>query len=84
MSRILRVHELVTVTKEYKYEVSDEISDEEFLKALENTFGEVYEVDDDNPYVEFIDSEYLFETENHYNGSETLVFKGNTLLGTVV
>jgi hypothetical protein len=84
MSRILKVHELVTVTKEYKYEVSDEMSDEEFLNALENTDGEIYEVDDDNPYVEFIESEYLFETEEHYNGSETLVFKGNTHIGTVV
>lgn len=83
MSRILKVHELVTVVKEYKYEVSDEMSDEEFLNALENTDGEIYEIDD-NPYVEFIESEYLFETEDHYSGSETLVFKGNTHIGTVV
>lgn len=84
MSRILRVQETVNVIKEYKYEVSDEMSDEEFLKALKNTYGEIYEVDDNNPYVEFIDSEYLYETESHNHGSETLVFKGNTYIGTVV
>ena len=84
MSRILRVQETVNVIKEYKYEVSDELSNEEFLKELENTHGEIYEVDDDNPYVEFIDSEYLYETESHYSGSETLVVEGNKVIGTVV
>ena len=83
MSRILRVHELVTVIKEYVYEVSDEMSNEEFLKALEDTDGEIYEIDEKQE-VSFVDSEYLFETEVHYNGSETLVVEGNKVIGTVV
>lgn len=83
MSRILKVQELVTVTKEYKYEVPDDISNEEFMKELEKTEGEIYEIDD-YLNVNFIGSEYLYDTESHYYGSETLVIEGDKVIGTVV
>ena len=64
-------------------ELYSEMSNEEFLKALEDTDGEIYEIDEKQE-VSFVDSEYLFETEVHYNGSETLVVEGNKVIGTVV
>lgn len=83
MSRILKVQELVNVVKEYKYEVPDDISVEEFIKGLEKTKGEIYEIDD-YLNVNFIDCEYLYETELHCNNSETLIIQGNEVIGTVI
>jgi signal peptidase I len=83
MSRILKVQELVNVIKEYEYEVPDDISNEEFIKELEKTEGEIYKIDD-YLNVNFIDSEYLYETELHCSGSETLIIKDNKVIGTIV
>lgn len=83
MSRILKVQELVNVIKEYKYEVPDDISNEEFIKGLEKTKGEIYEIDD-YLNVNFIDCEYLYETELHCNGSETLIIEGDKLIDTII
>lgn len=83
MSRILKVQELVNVIKEYAYEVPDDISNEEFIKGLEKTKGEIYEIDD-YLNVNFIDSEYLYDTELHSNGSETLIIRDNEVIGTVI
>jgi signal peptidase I len=83
MSRILKVQELVNVVKEYKYEVPDDISNEEFIKELEKTEGEIYEIDD-YLNVNFIDSEYLYETELHCSGSETLIIEGDKLIDTII
>ena len=83
MSRILKVQESVNVIKEYKYEVPDDISNEEFMKELERTEGEIYEIDD-YLNVNFISSEYLCETELHCGGSETLIIEGDKVIGTVV
>jgi hypothetical protein len=83
MSRVLKVQELVNVVKEYKYEVPDNISNEEFIKALEKTKGEIYEINDYLD-IDFVDSEYLYDTELHCNGSETLIIKDNKVIGTIV
>lgn len=83
MSRILKVQESVNVIKEYKYEVPNDISNEEFMKGLEKTEGEVYKIDD-YLNVNFISSEYLLETELHCGGSETLIVEGNEVIGTVI
>ena len=83
MSRILKVQELVNVVKEYKYEVPDDISNEEFMKGLDKTEGEIYEIDD-HLNVNFLSSEYLCETELHCGGSETLIIEGDEVIGTVI
>jgi len=83
MSRILKVQELVNVIKEYKYEVPDDISNEEFIKRLEKTKGEIYEIDNYLD-IDFVDSEYLYDTELHCNGSETLIIEGDKLIDTII
>ena len=83
MSRILKIQESVNVIKEYKYEVPDDISNEEFIKGLEKTDGEIYEIDD-YLNVDFMESEYLYETELHCRGSEILIIEDDKLIDTIV
>ena len=72
--RTLYVDEKVEVWKRTRYEVSDNLTNEEFinkLKELSKT-GESYEIEDSND-VTFIESDYLPDTENTYSGFDTSI-----------
>lgn len=72
--RTLYVDEKVEVWKRTHYEVSDNLTNEEFinkLKELSKT-GESYEIEDSND-VTFIESDYLPDTENAYSGFDTSI-----------
>lgn len=72
--RTLYVDEKVEVWRRTRYEVSDNLTDEEFinkLKELSKT-GESYEIEDSDD-VTFEDSDYLPDTESTYSGFGTSV-----------
>lgn len=70
--RTLYVDEKVEVWRRTRYEVSDNLTNEEFinkLKELSKT-GESYEIEDSDD-VTFEDSDYLPDTESTYSGFGT-------------
>ena len=72
--RTLYVDEKVEVWKRTRYEVSDNLTNEDFinkLKELSKT-RESYEIEDSND-VTFIESDYLPDTENTYSGFDTSI-----------
>ena len=72
--RTLYVDEKVEVWRRTRYEVSDNLTNEEFinkLKELSKT-GDAYEIEDLDG-VTFEDSDYLPDTENAYSGFGTSI-----------
>ena len=70
--RTLYVDEKVEVWRRIRYEVSDNLTDEEFinkLKELSKT-GNSYEIECSDD-VTFVESDYLPDTENSYSGFGT-------------
>ena len=70
--RTLYVDEKVEVWRRTRYEVSDNLTDEEFinkLKELSKT-GESDEIEYSDD-VTFVESDYLSDTENSYSGFGT-------------
>lgn len=70
--RTLYVDEKVEVWRRTRYEVSDNLTNKEFinkLKELSKT-GESYEIEDSDD-VTFEDSDYLPDTESTYSGFGT-------------
>lgn len=70
--RTLYVDEKVEVWRRTRYEVSDNLTDEEFinkLKELSKT-GNSYEIECSDD-VTFVESDYLPDTENSYSGFGT-------------
>ena len=67
--RTLYVDEKVEVWRRTRYEVSDNLTDKEFinkLKELSKT-GNSYEIEDSDD-ITFVESDYLPDTENSYSG----------------
>ena len=70
--RTLYVDEKVEVWRRTRYEVSDNLTDKEFinkLKELSKT-GNSYEIEDSDD-ITFVESDYLPDTENSYSGFGT-------------
>ena len=70
--RTLYVDEKVEVWRRTRYEVSDNLTDEEFINKLKklSKVGESYEIEDSDN-VTLVDSDYLPDTENSYSGFGT-------------
>lgn len=72
--RTLYVDEKVEVWRRTRYEVSDNLTNEEFinkLKELSKT-GDAYEIEDLDGVISE-DSDYLPDTENAYSGFDTSI-----------
>ena len=70
--RTLYVDEKVEVWRRTRYEVSDNLTDKEFINKLKelSKIGESYEIEDSDD-VTFEDSDYLSDTESTYSGFGT-------------
>ena len=70
--RTLYVDEKVEVWRRTRYEVSDNLTDEEFINKLKelSKVGESYEIECSDD-VTFEDSDYLPDTESTYSGFGT-------------
>ena len=70
--RTLYVDEKVEVWRRTRYEVSDNLTNEEFIAKLKelSKIGESYEIECSDD-VTFEDSDYLPDTENTYSGFGT-------------
>ena len=70
--RTLYVDEKVEVWRRTRYEVSDNLTNEEFINKLKelSKVGESYEIECSDD-VTFEDSDYLPDTENSYSGFGT-------------
>ena len=70
--RTLYVDEKVEVWRRTRYEVSDNLTDKEFIDKLKklSKIGESYEIED-SENVTLVDSDYLPDTENTYSGFGT-------------
>lgn len=72
--RTIYVDEKVEVWRRTRYEVSDDVTNEELidkLKDLSKT-GEAYEIEDVEG-VNYVDGEYLSDTEEAYSGYGTSI-----------
>ena len=70
--RTLYVDEKVEVWRRTRYEVSDNLTDKEFINKLKelSKAGESYEIECSDD-VTFVESDYLPDTENSYSGFGT-------------
>ena len=70
--RTLYVDEKVEVWRRTRYEVSDNLTDEEFINKLKelSKAGESDEIEYSDD-VTFVESDYLSDTENSYSGFGT-------------
>ena len=72
--RTIYVDEKVEVWRRTRYEVSDDLTNEEFIDKLRDLSktGEAYEIEDEEG-VNYVDGEYLSDTEESYSGYGTSI-----------
>lgn len=72
--RTIYVDEKVEVWRRTRYEVSDDLTNEEFIDKLRDLSktGEAYEIEDVEG-VTCVDGEYLSDTEEAYSGYGTFI-----------
>ena len=72
--RTIYVDEKVEVWRRTRYEVSDDLTNEELIDKLRDLSktGEAYEIEDEEG-VNYVDGEYLSDTEESYSGYGTSI-----------
>lgn len=88
MSKKVFVDEYVEVWKRYTFEIPDEMDPEQVLDKLSETDGEPLEIEDYEEGIEFIEAEYMDETEKHFAGTSMEVYipaeNGIKLIGDTI
>jgi hypothetical protein len=72
--RTIYVDEKVEVWRRTRYEVSDDLTNEELIDKLRDLSktGEAFEIEDEEG-VNYVDGEYLSDTEESYSGYGTSI-----------
>jgi len=88
MSKKIFVDEYVRVWKRHTFEIPNEMDPEEIVDKLSNTHGEPLEIEDYEEGIEFIEAEYMDETEEHFAGTSMEVYipveNGIKLIGDTI